>query len=48
VTIADRETFVMCDQLATVDLNRLSELTGFLTIAEMERIDEALTLVLDL
>jgi mRNA interferase MazF len=48
VTIADRETFVMCDQLVTVDLNRLSELTGFLTIAEMERIDEALTLVLDL
>ena len=48
VAIADRQTLVMCDQLATVDLNRLTEPVGFLTIDEMRRVDEALTLVLDL
>jgi mRNA interferase MazF len=48
VTIADRRTLVMCDQLATVDLNRLTESVGFLTIEEMQRVDAALTLVLDL
>jgi len=48
VTIADRETRVMCDQLTTVDLSRLSEPAGFLTIDEMRLVDEALALVLDL
>lgn len=48
VVIADRQTLVMCDQLATVDLNRLTERVGFLTIEEMRRVDEALALVLDL
>ncbi len=48
VSIADRRTLVMCDQLATVDLNRLTESVGFLTIEEMQRVDAALTLVLDL
>jgi mRNA interferase MazF len=48
VVIADRETLVMCDQLATVDLNRLAEPAGFLTVDEMQRIDQALALVLDL
>jgi mRNA interferase MazF len=48
VAIAERPTLVMCDQLATVDLSRLTEPIGFLTIEEMERVDEALTLVLDL
>ncbi|HET7385797.1 MAG TPA: type II toxin-antitoxin system PemK/MazF family toxin [Nocardioidaceae bacterium] len=48
VIIADRQTLVMCDQLATVDLNRLTERAGFLTIDEMRRVDEALALVLDL
>jgi mRNA interferase MazF len=48
VTIANRPTLVMCDQLATVDLNRLTESVGFLTIEEMQRVDAALTLVLDL
>ncbi|MDT4909579.1 MAG: mRNA interferase MazF [Pseudonocardiales bacterium] len=47
VIIADQRTLVMCDQLATVDLNRLTEPAGFLTIDEMQRVDEALTLVLD-
>lgn len=38
----------MCDQLDAVDLNRLTEPVGFLSIHEMQRVDEALTLVLDL
>ncbi len=48
VAIADRQILVMCDQLATVDLNRLNEPVGFLNIEEMQRVDEALALVLDL
>ncbi|MEO9139674.1 MAG: type II toxin-antitoxin system PemK/MazF family toxin [Jatrophihabitans sp.] len=46
--IAEQPTLVMCDQLATVDLTRLNEAAGFLTVEEMERVDQALTLVLDL
>jgi mRNA interferase MazF len=48
VAIGDEQTLVMCDQLATVDLNRLTEAIGFLTFDEMERVDNALAVVLDL
>ncbi len=48
VIIADQQTLVMCDQLDTVDLDRLTQPAGFLSMAEMQRVDEALTLVLDL
>jgi mRNA interferase MazF len=48
VTIADQQTLVMCDQLATVDLTRLTETAGFLSVEEMQRVDAALILVLDL
>ncbi len=48
VAIGDRQTLVMCDQIATVDLNRLTEPAGFLTLEELQRVDEALSLVLDL
>ena len=48
VEIDDRRTLVMCDQIATVDLNRLAEPAGCLTLEEMQRIDEALSLVLGL
>lgn len=48
VRIADAETLVMCDQIATVDLTRLSEPAGFLTVDEMQRVDDAVALVLDL
>ena len=48
VVIGDQETLVMCDQLDTVDLNRLTDRAGFLSIQEMQRVDEALALVLDL
>ena len=48
VEIDDRRTLVMSDQIATVDLNRLTEPADFLTLEEMQRVDEALSLVLDL
>jgi len=48
VEIRQRRTLVMCDQIATVDLNRLAEPAGFLTLQEMQHVDEALSLVLDL
>ena len=48
VVIGDQETLVMCDQLDTVDLNRLTDRAGFLSIQEMQRVDDALALVLDL
>lgn len=48
VQIEDQPTLVMCDQLATVDLERLTEPAGFLTLDEMQRVGEALSLVLDL
>jgi len=48
VEIAEQPTLVMCDQLATVDLQRLTEPAGFLTLGEMQRVSDALSLVLDL
>ena len=48
VEIGRSRTLVMCDQIATVDLNRLAEPAGFLTLEEMQGVDEALSLVLDL
>ena len=48
VEIGRSRTLVMCDQIATVDLNRLTEPAGFLTLDEMQRVDDALSLVLDL
>ncbi len=48
VVIGDQQTLVMCDQLDTVDLHRLTEPVGFLTVQEMQQVDDALALVLDL
>lgn len=48
VLIAGQRTLVMCDQLATVDLQRLTDPVGFLTGEELSQVDEALALVLDL
>ena len=48
VVVAEQETLVMCDQLDTVDVTRLTEPVGFLSLHERERVDEALTLVLDM
>ncbi len=48
VIVAGVDTLVMCDQLATVDLQRLTEPAGSLSLDEMRRVDEALAVVLDL
>jgi len=48
VEIHERRTLVMCDQIATVDAKRLAEPAGFLTLEEMQNVDDALSLVLDL
>ncbi len=48
VEIAGQSTLVLCDQIATVDLSRLAEQAGYLTLDEMQRVDAALALVLDL
>ncbi len=48
VVIAEHETLVLCDQLDTVDLRRLTEPAGWLSTEETQRVDEALSLVLDL
>jgi mRNA interferase MazF len=48
VEIVEQPTLVMCDQLATVELQRLTEPAGFLTLGEMHRVSDALSLVLDL
>lgn len=46
--IADQQTLVMCDQMTTVDLVRVTQPAGCLTVEELSRIDDALALVLDL
>jgi mRNA interferase MazF len=48
VVIGDQETLVMCDQLATVDLDRLTEPVGFLTTEELHLVDDALAVVVGL
>lgn len=46
VVIADQQTLVICDQLDTVDLRRLTDPVGYLTMEELQRVDQALDLVL--
>ena len=48
VEVEGRATLVMCDQLDTVDLRRLTESVGVLSLDEVRRVDEALAVVLDL
>lgn len=48
VEIANQRTLVMCDQISTADVRRLTEPAGSLTHEEMHRVDEALSLILDL
>jgi len=48
VEVVGKHTLVMCDQIATVDLNRLADRAGYLTLKDMQRVDEGLSLVLDL
>ncbi len=48
VVIDGQRTLVLCDQLATVDLLRLTQRAGSLDVDELRRVDKALVLVLDL
>lgn len=48
VTVAGRETSVLVEQLAAVDPGRLGDPHGRLAPAELEAVDDALRLVLDL
>lgn len=48
VSIGGREILVMCDQLDTVDLRRLTEPAGSLALDDVRRVEEALALVMDL
>jgi mRNA interferase MazF len=48
VTIGGRRTQVLVEQTAAVDPTRLGELAGQLTLDEMQRVDAALRIVLDL
>ena len=47
VTIDGRETLVLCDQLATVDLRRSGESVGHLALDEIRRVEEAVAVVMD-
>ena len=46
VEIAGRETLVLCEQATAVSHTRLGEYVGLLRLEEMQRVDDALRLVL--
>ena len=48
VTVLNRKTLVLCEQTTAVNAERLTKSVGFLTVEEMQDVDEALRLVLDL
>ncbi len=48
VTVLNRKTLVLCEQTTAVNAERLTKPVGSLTVQEMQRVDEALRLVLDL
>lgn len=48
VEIADEPTRVMCEMVGAVDSRMLGEHVAHLTLDEMQTVDEALELVLDL
>lgn len=48
VRIGDLSTTVLVEQVSAVDLSRLGDQHGRITFEEMQAIDEALRLVLDL
>lgn len=48
VTATGRRSFVICNQIMTVDKRRLGDLMGVLNAAEMRKIDDALEEVFDL
>jgi mRNA interferase MazF len=48
VSIGDASTRVMCEMVGAVDARALGKQVGYLTLEEMQRVDDALVLVLDL
>jgi len=48
IEIGDKSTRVMCEMVGAVDARSLGDLIGHLTRDEMQAVDEALELVLDL
>ena len=48
IELRGERTRVLVEQLRAVDLERLGELAGRLTVAEQQSVDDALLLVLDL
>jgi mRNA interferase MazF len=48
VTVAGQRTYVLVEQTAAVDPTRLGEPAGQLTFREMQQVDAALRVVLDL
>jgi mRNA interferase MazF len=48
VAVADEPSRVMCEMVGAVDVRALGEQVAHLTLEEMRRVDEALSLVLDL
>jgi mRNA interferase MazF len=48
IEIDGTRTRVLVEQLRTVDLGRLDDRVGHLTVAELRAVDDALELVLDL
>jgi mRNA interferase MazF len=48
VSIGDASTRVMCEMVGAVNARVLGKQVGYLTLEEMQRVDDALVLVLDL
>jgi mRNA interferase MazF len=48
VAIGDEPTRVMCEMLGAVDVGKLGEQVGHLSLEELRGVDDALELVLDL
>ena len=48
VVVDGQATLVLCEQATAVSHARLGELVGYLRLDEMQRVDDALRLVLDL
>jgi mRNA interferase MazF len=48
ITVADRQTQVLCEMVGAVDARALGERVGHLTHEELHAVEDALLLVLDL
>ena len=48
VVVAGQRTRALCEQVRTVDAQRLDEMVGILTAAELRSVEDALQIVLEL